>query len=154
MAERSSVLGAPFDAVDETIVDLLRQDGRMSIPALAERASISRATAYSRFDRLVDAGVISGFKAVVRPTMRGLGVTALVLIDADQPMWHATLERLRATPGVEWVALAAAAFDFVAIVRARDLVELRDVVLTSLREIPGLKDTETAILLDADADID
>lgn len=55
---------------------MLRHDGRLSIPALAERVGISRATAYSRFDRLVADGVISGFRAEVDPHRRGLSVAA------------------------------------------------------------------------------
>lgn len=153
MTRRQSVLPPPYDRVDATIVDVLRSEGRISIPSLAERAGISRATAYTRFDRLVADGVISGFRAVVHPRWRGLSIAALVLIDAEQPLWHETLESLRQTAGVEWVGLAAASFDFVALVRAADLTELRDVVLRSLRNIPGLKSTQTAILLDAESDL-
>jgi DNA-binding Lrp family transcriptional regulator len=153
VTERSSVLPAPFDQLDATIVDILRREGRLPIPALAERVGVSRATAYHRFDRLVAEGVISGFRAVVEPHWRGLHVAALVLIDAEQPVWHETLDRLRATPGVEWVGLAAAAFDFVALVRAANLTELRDVVLRSLRDVPGLQSTQTAILLDTSGDL-
>jgi DNA-binding Lrp family transcriptional regulator len=153
MARRSSVLPAPFDAIDGTIVDVLRQDGRVSIPALAERVGISRATAYTRFDRLVDGGVVSGFHAEVNPRWRGLTVAALVFIDAEQPLWHETLDQLRRTVGVEWVGLTAASFDFVALVRAVDLTELRDVVLQGLREIPGLKSTRSAVILDAEGDL-
>ena len=148
MSIRSSNLPPPYDRVDETIVDVLRQDGRISIPALAERTGVSRATAYARFARLVDDGVVDGFRAVVRPEQRGLAVAALVLINAEQPMWAETLEQLSATDGVEWVGLAAGPFDYVAVVRAASLAELRDVVLQSLRAIPALKDTETAIILD------
>jgi DNA-binding Lrp family transcriptional regulator len=148
MTIRPSNLGAPYDRVDETIVDILREEGRISVPALAERVSVSRATAYARFTRLVDDGVISSFRAVVDPGTRGLNVAALVLISADQPMWAATLKELGRTHGVEWVGLTAGPFDFVALVRAADLTELRDVVLQSLREIPGLKSTETSIILD------
>lgn len=122
----------------------------MSIPSLAERVGTSRATAYARFDRLVNDGIIIAFQAVVRPSDRGLTVAALVLIEAEQPMWDQTLQQLRETIGVEWVGLATGAFDFIALVRAADLAELRDVVLQGLRRVPGLKGTQTAILLDED----
>ena len=42
----------PLDAVDQKIVAALRRDGRQSIPALSEAVGISRATAYTRVDRL------------------------------------------------------------------------------------------------------
>lgn len=153
MTERTSELLPPYDSVDAKIVDVLRHDGRLSIPALADRVGISRATAYARYDRLIRDGVVSGFRAIVKPSSRGLTVAALVLIDAEQPLWDETLQHLRRTTGVEWVGIAAGAFDFVALVRAADLTDLRDVVLQGLRAIPGLKSTRTAILLDEDEGI-
>jgi DNA-binding Lrp family transcriptional regulator len=148
MTVRSSRLPSPYDQVDATIVDALKAEGRMSVPVLAELVGVSRATAYSRFDRLVADGVISGFRAVVPPAKAGLSVAALVLINGEQGLWSETLQRLREIAGVEWVGLTAGVFDFVALVRAADLTELRDVVLRSLRDIPGLNSTQTAIILD------
>jgi DNA-binding Lrp family transcriptional regulator len=148
MTIRSSRLPYPYDQVDATIVDALKVEGRMSVPVLADRVGVSRATAYARFDRLVADGVISGFRAVVSPAKAGLSVAALVLINGEQGLWSETLQQLREIAGVEWVGLSAGVFDFVALVRAADLTELRDVVLRSLRDIPGLNSTQTAIILD------
>jgi DNA-binding Lrp family transcriptional regulator len=148
MTVRSSRLPYPYDQVDATIVDALKAEGRMSVPVLAELVGVSRATAYSRFDRLVADGVISGFRAVVPPAKAGLSVAALVLINGEQGLWSETLQQLQEIAGVEWVGLTAGVFDFVALVRAADLTELRDVVLRSLRDIPGLNSTQTAIILD------
>ncbi|MDQ3827290.1 MAG: transcriptional regulator, partial [Actinomycetota bacterium] len=39
----------------------------MSVNKLANRAGISRATAYARYDRLVASGAIRGFRADVDP---------------------------------------------------------------------------------------
>ena len=49
-----------LDDVDRKMIDALRRDGRQSIPSVAAAAHIGRATAYHRFDRLVDSGVITG----------------------------------------------------------------------------------------------
>lgn len=148
MTIRSANLPGPFDPVDGTIVDVLREDGRISIPALAERVGVSRSTAYARFDHLLNDGIITGFRATVSPLGAGLSVAALVLINAEQGRWDETLRQLHAVEGVEWVGLTAGAFDFIALVRATDLTEFRDVVLRSLRDIPALTSTQTAIILD------
>jgi len=145
---RVSRLPPPYDEVDRTIVEILSEDGRITIPALAERAGVSRSTAYARLGRLRSDGIITGFRATVAAGARGLPIAALVLIRADQNRWNQALQQLRDLPGVEWVAATAARFDFVALVRAADLHELRDVVLEGLRAIPTLTTTETVILLD------
>jgi DNA-binding Lrp family transcriptional regulator len=151
---RTVQLPDSYDEVDRTIVDVLAKDGRLSVPALAEQAGISRATAYARFSRLVDDGIITGFRAVVTPAHRGLTVAALVLMKVDQAHWEGTLERLVRVEGVEWVGLAGASFDFVALVRAIDLAEMRDVILERLRSVPGLTSTETAIIFDETGGLD
>lgn len=138
---------ADLDDVDQMIVQELMVDGRLTVPALAERVGVSRATAYNRFDRLVDSGVITGFGARVDPVAVGLGVAALVLLTADQGDWPDLNQRLLATTGVQWVGMGAGSFDFMVLVRATDLTQLRDVVLQELLGIGGIRTTQTAVLL-------
>ncbi|CAN5579284.1 Lrp/AsnC family transcriptional regulator [soil metagenome] len=125
----------PLDHIDRRIIDELRADGRRSIPALARSVGVSRATAYARFDRLVERGVITGFTATVDPAALGLGVSALVLVNVRQGRWRDLQQDLSALPGVEWVGVATGPFDFVLLTRAEDLVHLRDVVLRGLQTI-------------------
>ena len=109
---------------------------------------IGRATAYNRFDRLVDEGVISGFEARVKPEAIGLGVAALITIEAYQASWIELRDALLAIDGVHWVGLTAGSSDFVVLVRAADLEQLRDVVLRDLLGVPGVRNTQTAVLLE------
>ena len=137
-----------LDEVDRRMIDALRADGRMTAPMLAERLGIGRATAYSRFDRLVDRGVIDGFSARVDTTAVGLTVSALVLVDVRQRRWRDLRAELSALPGVEWLGVATGRFDFVLLVRADSLEHLRDVALRELQQIEGVRSAETVVLLD------
>jgi DNA-binding Lrp family transcriptional regulator len=137
-----------LDDVDRRMIDLLRADGRMTAPALAERIGVGRATAYHRFDRLVDDGVVAGFTARVDPAAVGLTVAALVLINVRQGLWRDLREQLRSLPGVEWLGVATGEFDFIALVRADSLAHLRDVALHELQQIEGVRAAETIVLLD------
>ncbi len=143
----------PLDPVDETIVATLRRDGRLSIPALAEEVGVSRATAYARFDRLCNSGVITGFSARVDPASVGLDVAALVLITVAQGIWRNLKDEVARLPHVEWLGLATGPFDFVVLVRARDLAELRDVVLEGILSLEGVKNAQTTVLLDEAGDL-
>ncbi len=137
-----------LDEIDKTIVSVLLEDGRISIPQLADKVGISRATAYNRFDRLVEDGVLTGFGARIDPTALGLTVAALILMTAEQGDWPDLNTRLLQTEGVQWVGLGTGSFDFIVLVRARDLPDLRDVVLRKLLSVEGVRSTQTAVLLD------
>jgi DNA-binding Lrp family transcriptional regulator len=137
-----------LDDVDRRMIDALRAEGRMTAPMLAERLGIGRATAYSRFDRLVDRGVIDGFSARVDTTAVGLTVSALVLVDVRQHRWRDLRAELSSLPGVEWLGVATGRFDFVLLVRADSLEHLRDVALRELQQIEGVRSAETVVLLD------
>ena len=143
----------PLDPVDQTIVAALRHDGRQSIPTLAELVGISRATAYTRFDRLCDTGVITGFAARVDPAALGLDVTALILITIAQTEWRDLKDEVARLPHVDWVGMTTGAFDFVVLVRARDLAELRDVVLEGLLSLDGIQNAQTVVVLDEAGDL-
>jgi Lrp/AsnC family transcriptional regulator, leucine-responsive regulatory protein len=137
-----------LDDVDRRMIDLLRADGRLTAPALADRIGVGRATAYSRFDRLVERGVIDGFSARVDLAAVGLTLSALVLVNVRQGMWRDLQAQLTALPGVEWLGVATGRFDFVLLVRADSLEHLRDVALHELQQVEGVRSAETIVLLD------
>jgi DNA-binding Lrp family transcriptional regulator len=138
----------PLDAVDVAIVAALTEDGRMSVNELAQRVSVSRATAYARLDRLRSSGVITGFTVTVDWAKLGLPVTALVLLDVDQHEWRKVSAELRELPGFEYLALTSGEFDMVLLVRVPDIATLRDVVLVQLTRMPEIRTTRTIFVLD------
>lgn len=132
-----------LDATDRAIVAALVDDGRLSMRALAERLHISRANAYARLDRLLEAGVINGFAARVAHEKAGLSTTAYVCLSIAQDTWREVREAVAAVPYVEHVALVAADFDVIALVRAPDNATLREVVLEQLQAIKGVRNSRT-----------
>ena len=140
-----------LDPLDRTIVEALRRDGRQSIPALAEAVGTSRATAYARFNRLCERGVITGFEATVDPAALGMTVTALLMVTARQAEWPDLRQQLAVLPGVEWVGLTTGPYDFVVLVRSPDLAHLRDVVLGELQALAAVRSTQTLVILDEQA---
>ena len=137
-----------LDDIDRKMIDALREDGRRTAPMLAELLDIGRATAYHRFDRLVDNGVIEGFSARVDPAAVGWTISAFVLVNVRQGLWRDLRDQLSALPGVQWLGVATGRFDFVLLVRADSLEHLRDVALHELQQIEGVRSAETVVLLD------
>jgi Lrp/AsnC family leucine-responsive transcriptional regulator len=138
----------PVDRIDRRILELLRDDGRMPVAALAERAGISRANAYTRLERLRGEGVIRGFSASVDSERLGLGIAALVLISGRQPAWRALREQLLHMPEIEYCAFTTGEYDALVLVRVPDVETLRDVILERLQSSEAVRATQTIFVLD------
>jgi DNA-binding Lrp family transcriptional regulator len=130
------------------MLDVLRVDGRISMTELAERVGVSRANAYSRFERLRTDGVIEGFTARIDPRRLGLAVHALVTMQVEQHSWRRVRTELLAMDEVEYVAFTTGEFDVVILVRAADVEELRDVILVRLQAMAEVRGTRTILILD------
>ncbi|HVM53710.1 MAG TPA: Lrp/AsnC family transcriptional regulator [Acidimicrobiales bacterium] len=146
MADASK--SSDLDATDRRIVALLRADGRLSVNEVAQRAHVSRSTAYARVERLRRDGVITGFQATVDPAAVGMPVTALILLNLEQRNWRAVHDALGAIPGVQWSAFTSGAFDMALLVRMRDVQALRDIVLVQLHGLPFVRSSQTVFVLD------
>lgn len=137
-----------LDAIDRQMIDILRSDGRRTAPQLAVDVGIGRATAYSRLDRLIDDGIITGFSAQVDRKATGQPVAAMVLINVEQGRWRDLHAQLTQLSGVDWVGVTAGQYDYAMIVRADSLDHLRDVTLQELQQTEGVRAAQTIVLLD------
>jgi DNA-binding Lrp family transcriptional regulator len=139
---------AELDDSDRLIVAALRADGRLSMRALAEQLHLSRASVYTRVERLQRDGVITGYTAVVDPVRYGYGLSAYVYLDIAQRSWKAVRQQLLDMPEVDHIALISGEHDILLRVRTHDAASLRDVVLTRLQEMPQIRATQTVVIFE------
>ncbi|MFK3985628.1 Lrp/AsnC family transcriptional regulator [Micromonospora sp. NPDC050397] len=137
-----------LDEVDRRILDELVRDGRTSIRTLAERIHISRTNAYARVERLLQEGVISGFRARVVPERAGLGTSAYIALTIEQNSWREVSVELGRVRYIEHAALLGGDHDVLALVRAPDNAALRDVVLNRVQGIAGVLSTRTWLVFE------
>lgn len=140
-----------LDDVDQRIVAELREDGRMSMRALAEKLHISRANAYARVQRLEQSGVIRGYRAEIDPVLCGLGTSAYVTVRLRQAQWRSVREGLRSLRGIEHIGLVGGEFDLVLLVRARDNADLRHLILDQIQGMDGILNTHTLLVFEEPA---
>jgi DNA-binding Lrp family transcriptional regulator len=139
---------AALDEVDRAILRELEADGRLSMRTLAERVSVSRSNVYTRVERMIADGVITGFTARIDPVRTGLGTAAYVLLTIEQHSWREVAARLRGVPYIEHLAFVGGDVDLVMLVRTPDNVTLRDVVLARIHALPGIRSTRTWLIFD------
>ena len=137
-----------LDETDRRILAELQRDARASMTAVAAAAHISRANAYARVNRLVDEGVITGFRAQVDPVKTGRGSSAYVTLSVDQAPWQDLRAQLMEIPEIEHIALVGGEVDILLLVRARDNHDLRRVVLEQLQAIPSVRSTRTWLIFE------
>lgn len=143
-ARRSAV---QIDEIGYDILRVLRDDGRVSISALAERVGISRASAYSRVEALSRAGVITGYAARVDPARAGLGVCALVFCSVHPQSWEEFFSSVRALPEVESAKITTGEHDIMLLVRSIDVEGIHALVVGGIASLPQVARVETVLIL-------
>ena len=69
-----------MDDKDRKIIELLIASGREPATSISEKINLSVPSVIDRIKKLQDAGVISGFKAVINYKKLGMDVSALITI--------------------------------------------------------------------------
>ena len=135
-----------LDALDRTLIGLLRADGRAPVSRLAEDLGVSRGTVQNRLDRLVDEGVIVGFTVRLREDLDEDVVRAMMVIRLVGQSTTTVVRQLRGMPEVRAVHTTNGAWDLMAEIAVASLPDL-DRVLSAIRSIHGIENSETSILL-------
>ena len=88
------------DRVDTVILTALQANGRQSIADLARSISMSHSAAAERVRRLEEAGIISGYGAIVNPERLGFSIMAYLRLRYPSSIYEPLHELLRETPEV------------------------------------------------------
>ncbi|MDE1995779.1 MAG: Lrp/AsnC family transcriptional regulator [Rhizobiaceae bacterium] len=70
--------GKDFDPTDLSIIEILQEDGRISVSELGRRVGLSQPAASERLKRLEERGIVAGYRAVIDPAAVGLGMMAVI----------------------------------------------------------------------------
>ncbi len=136
-----------LSTTDHRLIAALKKDGRASITTLAGLLGVSRATVQARMERLVSTGVIQRF-TVELDTIGSLDlIRAVMMIELQGILARAVIRHLRNIPEIISLHTTNGTWDLVAQIEVANLVEF-DRILRKVREISGVLNSETCILLD------
>ena len=136
-----------MDAVDRTLIEALRANGRATYAELARLVGLSGPTVTDRINRLEQAGVITGYRAMIDPSSVGLGVTALIgVLLSDAADLDDVGRRLRDVPEIEDCWFVAGEESYLLKVRAADPLGLEKII-GKLNRIRGVARTRTTVAL-------
>ncbi|MEJ2457693.1 MAG: Lrp/AsnC family transcriptional regulator [Novosphingobium sp.] len=149
-------ISADLDNMDHKIIAVLREDGRITVTDLARRVGISKTPCQTRMRRLIDSGVIQGFRAVVDPAALGLEHVAFVevrLSDTREEALGAFNAAVRRIPEVEECHMLAASFDYLLKVRTADIRRYRAVLGEKISSLPHVAGTSTFVAMETVKDV-
>lgn len=140
-----------LDQFDRRIVDLLSRDGRMAVTDLAEKVGLSKTPCQVRLKRLIDGGVIRGFRAVVDMARLGLDHVAFTEVKLSDTREAALAEFNRgvmAIPEIEEAHMIAGNFDYLLKVRTADIRRFRMVLGEKISTLPHVSNTSTFVVME------
>jgi len=124
-----------IDAIDEQIIALLTEDGRRTFGDIGRRVALSAPSVKRRVDRLLAAGALRGFTAVVDHAALGAATEALVeLFYAPGTLLDQVAETLARHPEVVDAWSVTGEADAIARVRTRDNADLERLIMNLQRE--------------------
>ena len=140
-----------IDLFDRKIIDALREDGRISVTELARRVGLSKTPCQVRLKRLIDAGYILGFRAVIDPAKLGLDHIAFTEVKLSDTRETALEEFRRAVlriREVEECHMIASSFDYLLKVRTSDIRKYRQVLGERISSLPHVASTSTFVAME------
>jgi len=140
-----------IDRYDRQILAVLQQEGRISNQDLADRIGLSPSPCLRRVRALEDAGLITGYRAIVDARSLGLSLMALIHISMDQhtPERFAAFES--AVDGIpeiqECLLITGQDADYQLKVVVRDMDAYQDLLLNRITRIKGVTGVHSSFVL-------
>ncbi len=136
-----------MDAIDRQIVALLRQDARRSFQSIGLRVSLSAPAVKRRVDRLRESGAITGFTALVDPTVLGWRTEAYVEVYCKGTVSPKDLRRsLERVPEVVGACTVSGSADALLHMLATDIPQLERAI-ERVRDEHNVDHTRSVIVL-------
>lgn len=144
-------LAVRLDEFDRKILAILRKDGRITFTDLAEQVGLSKTPCQQRVKRLVQGGVIVGFRAIVDPAKVGLdhvAFTEVKLSDTRETALKEFNTAVREIPEVEECHMIASSFDYLLKVRTADIRRYRIILGEKISSLPHVASTSTFVAME------
>ena len=137
-----------LDALDNEIVRLLTEDGRMSIGEMAKKLKVTAPTVRNRIKGLEKSGI---FKAsgLIDPSKHQEMITALVAMSVrSDGKLDEVLDKITNLPNVAWAGVVAGRYDIIAeIICAEGQDELYQFTTETILKMGNVIRSETFILM-------
>ena len=127
-----------MDITDYKIIEILQEDGRISMKDLGKIVGLTSPAVSERVKRLEESGVIEGYKAIVNPDALGRVIKAFIHISLPSDKYNEFIENARKDPRIVECHHITGDDCSVLKVIVKDMYELEEVI-DSIKKIGQLK---------------
>ena len=135
-----------LDPTERHMVELLQEDGRLSVAQLARALKVTEVTARRKLRRLLSDGVIR-VVATVDPFDVGYETPVIIGLKVRRGMLDAVAAALSRYAQVRYVGASTGRVDLIIEVVTRTNQDLADFLMNELQELDGITDTETNLIV-------
>ena len=139
---------------NEKILNILCQNAKLSTREISQQVKIPITTVHNRIKKMEREGIIKGYTAIVDHKKLGKNIQAIIDVSVNYTgpagrtiSQQKLAEQLYQMPQVENCYITTGKSDISIQVIAKDVEELNDFVINKLRNIPGVENTMTSIVL-------
>ena len=143
-----------MDKKDAKILKVLKENAKLSTQQISKKTLIPITTVHHRIKKMEKEGVINGYTTIVDNKKIGKNIAAYVLVAVDYKLLkekrisqHELAEKLKKHEIVEEVAMLTGVTDIILKIRVKDINELNGFVTRQLRNMDGIENTKTMVVL-------
>ncbi len=142
--------GQTPDEIDKKILRLLRENARLTTQEIADKVGLSQTPCWSRIKRLEDAGIISGYVALLNAEMIGRPLSVIIEINLDMhddDKIETFSRHLAQLPEVTDAYLTTGEYDYVIIAAVEDTEDYEQFLRKRLLKFPGIRHARSTFCL-------
>ena len=136
-----------LDEINLRILDILNRDSSKPFVEIAKEIGISDATVHMRVKRLLASGIIRRFTISTDSRRLGYSYLAFMGINIRQGCADEIVGFLSEQEEILEVHEIYGRFDFMLKIRARNLEEMRDIIVNKVRKLPDISEVELMTVL-------
>lgn len=134
-----------FDPIDKEIIDLLREDSRITNVQIAKKIKRSESTVRQRVNKLVEKGIIKKFSIMVDPIALGFNTIAYIGINTHPSRLLKAIKSLKKIDEIISISTTTGDYMILCQIWAEDGVHLSEVV-DKIETIDGVLEVLPSII--------
>ncbi|MGG1663762.1 Lrp/AsnC family transcriptional regulator [Brevibacillus sp. NRS-1366] len=137
-----------MDRIDEQILLLLKENGRITSSDISKKVHLSVPAVSERIRKLEEAGIIDHFTVKLNREQLGLHLIAFIMVQLERPEHVSGFrEAILQTDRVLECHHLAGSYDYLLKVALKGTAELERLISDTLKQIEGVTKTNTMIAL-------
>jgi len=132
--------------LDASIISLLKRNARISVTQMSQELGVSRVTIDSHIRKMESSGVITGYTVTLGTEEFRHNISGWIMINVSANQEEEIIDKMISMPEITRLHTTNGRWDLAAEIQTSTL-EAFDTAISRLRQIHGIKDTDTSLLL-------